>query len=263
MAVVDLVVVEDPVDPEAVNVFVDGSIGETAIRFMLDTGAGGCTVPLSDSTRDLNVTGRRQGSGASGIAVEADEVIVPQLRLGDFVIEDVAATRSLAESPLSALLGMAALGRYCCEFRFSNRELEFDGEVARGDWFDLPTHVGAQPIVPVRFESVVESACWDTGAALSVADVRFASEHPHLFEVVRTTRAIDSTGVEMRGQLCRMAACRVGGVSIGCSECALLDLSALNGSLERPISFVLGMPAILQADWTFDFPRRRWRVQRF
>ena len=58
-----------------------------------------------------------------------------------------------------------------------------------------------------------------------------------------------------------MAAFRVGGIAIESSACAIVDLGPLNAALGQPISFVLGMPAIVQADWSFDFPRRRWSVR--
>jgi hypothetical protein len=214
------------------------------------------------STENLTVTGVDSGVGLSGIQLGDDEVVVPQLRLGDLVIENVAATRSVAGSSLSPLLGMTALGRFRCEFRFTNRQLEFDGRTSLdGDWLELTTHVGAQPMVPVEFETVVVSACWDTGAGLSAVDANFAHSHPHLFEHVRSTRGIDSSGAEIPSQLCRMAACRVGGITIEPSVCAVIDFGPYNATVDHPISFVLGMPAIVQADWTFDFPQRRWRVR--
>jgi hypothetical protein len=58
-----------------------------------------------------------------------------------------------------------------------------------------------------------------------------------------------------------MAAFNVGGIAIDSSACALVDLGPLNAALEQPISIVLGMPAIVQADWSFDFPERRWSVR--
>ena len=253
----------DPVDAEAIDVWVDGLVGDAPVRFRLDTGAADCVVPLVDSTQWLTVTVINSGVGFSGTGLGDDEVVVPRLRLGDLVIEDVAATRSVAGSPLSPLLGMTALGRYRCEFRFSEHQLELDCRTSldTGDWFELTSHVGTQPMVPVDFETIVALACWDTGAGLSAIDVDFAHSHPHLFEHVRATRGVDASGVEIPSQLCRMAACRVGGIAIGPSACAIVDFGPLNATLKQPISFVLGMPAILQADWSFDFPKGRWNVR--
>ena len=216
MASVRLVLANDPVDAEAIDVWVDGLVGDDPVRFRLDTGAAHCIVPLLDATQKLTVTGVDSGVGLSGTGLGDDEVVVPRLRLGDLVIKDVAATRSVAGSPLSALLGMTALGRFRCEFRFSDHRLELDGRMSldTGDWFELTSRVGTQPMVPVEFEAFVALACWDTGAGLSAVDVDFAHSHPHLFEPVRATRGVDSSGVEIPSQLCRMAAFRVGGVQL-------------------------------------------------
>ena len=264
MATVSLVLADDPVDPEAIDVWVDGFVGDTPVRFRLDTGAARCAVPLLDSTQMLTVTGVDSAVGLSGTGLGDDEVVVPRLRLGDLLIEDVAATRSVAGSPLSPLLGMTALRRFRCEFRFSAHQLELDGRRSpdTGGWLELRSHVGAQPMVPVDFDTVDVLACWDTGAGLSAVDVDFAHSHPHLFEPVRATHGVDSSGVEMPSELCWMAPFRVGGIAIEPSACAIVDLGPLNAALEQPMSFVLGMPAIVQADWIFDFPHRRWSVRR-
>ncbi len=264
MATVRLRVANDPIDVEAIEVWVDGAIGDALVRFRLDTGAARCTVPMLPTTQALPVVGVDPAVGLSGTGLGDDEVVVPRLRMGDLVIDDVAATRLAAGSSPSPLLGMTALGRFRCDFRFGEQQLELDGRTARdeGDWFDLSSLVGAQPMVPVEFESFVASACWDTGAGLSAVDVGVARAHPHLFEPIRSARGVDSAGVEVPSELCRMAACRVGGIELYPSVCAVVDFGPLNAVIERPITFVLGMPAIVQADWTLDFPRHRWRVRR-
>jgi hypothetical protein len=264
VAIVRLELTNDAVDAEAIDAWVGGLVGDVPVRFRLDTGAACCVVPLVTSTQNLTVTGADSGVGLSGTGLADDKVVVPQLGLGDLVIEDVAATRSVAGSPLSPLLGMSALGRLRCEFRFSDRQLQLDAptDLETGNWFELTSHVRTQPMVPISFETALVSAIWDTGAGLSVVDVEFADSHPDLFEPVRETRGVDSSGIEIPSRLCRMAACRVGGISIEPSACAIVDFGPHNSTLDEPISFVLGMPAIVQADWRFDFPRRRWSVRR-
>jgi predicted aspartyl protease len=119
MGTVRLALVNDPIDPEAIDVWVDGFVGDAPVKFRLDSGAARCTVPLLDRTKMLTITGVDSAVGLSGTGLGDDEVVVPRLRLGDLVIDDVAATRLRAGSPLSPLLGMTALGRFLCDFRFS------------------------------------------------------------------------------------------------------------------------------------------------
>lgn len=264
MATVRLALVNDLVDPEAIDVWLDAVVGDAPVRFRLDTGAARCTVPLLDSTRTLMATGVDPAVGLSGSGLGDDEVVLPRLQVGGLVLEDVPATRLAAGSPLSPLLGMTALGRFLCDFEFSAAQLKLDDQTGAGrrEWFALTSHVGARPMVPVEFDGRVAPAAWDTGAGLSAVDVAFARANPHLFEPLRAARGVDSSGVEMPSQLCRMAACHIAQVAIAPSACAIVDFGPLNATLEQPISFVLGMPAIIQADWTFDFPRRRWTVRR-
>jgi hypothetical protein len=138
-------------------------------------------------------------------------------------------------------------------------------------WFDLTTHPGEQPTIPVCFDDVEVLAYWDTGAGLTAVDAEFARVHPHLFEPVRAAIGVDSSGVQMSTQIARMTSCRVGGIEFAPSACAFVDFGPLNAvreqraldenRVDQPVSFVLGMPAISQADWTFDFPARRWTLR--
>lgn len=57
MATVRLALLNDPVDPEAIDVWVDGFVGDAPVRFRLDSGAARCTVPLLDQTRTLTTSG--------------------------------------------------------------------------------------------------------------------------------------------------------------------------------------------------------------
>jgi hypothetical protein len=55
-----------------------------------------------------------------------------------------------------------------------------------------------------------------------------------------------------------MSALIVGGRPFRPHKAAIVDLSAANATLERPMDLVLGYPTYSQADWLFDFPARRW-----
>ena len=161
-------------------------------------GAARCTVPVLPSTADLPTHGTDNAIGLSGIGLADQKVLVPTIRLGSVTIGNVEATRLAAGSPLPPLLGMTALGRYVCEFRFRAGELTLvppdDGE-SDHDWAPLASHVGGQPVVPVTFDGVAAVACWDTGAGLTAVDADFAREHPGLVTPARAAVGVDSSGV--------------------------------------------------------------------
>ena len=64
MTVIPLHVMPDPVDPEAIDVWVDATIGDVPCRFRLDTGAGTCRVPTTEVTGELAARGTSPGVAA-------------------------------------------------------------------------------------------------------------------------------------------------------------------------------------------------------
>lgn len=274
MVVVDLEVEHDPVDPEAIDVWVRGHVGDEPCRFRLDTGAGTCRLPTNDATRTLPSSGTSTGVGASGLGLHEDEIRLPSLRLGELTITDVDATRMAPDSDAVPLLGMSALIRHRNHFRFTQGQLALDDSSSSGTdlWSPLTMHAAGQPTMSVRLGDIVVDGVWDTGAGVTAVDAAFADLHPELFEPIRAAIGIDSSGVEISSELSMMDACTIGGIAFPPSACALVDLSALNDHLRsrsieegrehRPMSFIIGMPLIHLADWSFDFPAGRWTVQR-
>ena len=53
MSIVRLDVQNDVVDPEAIDVWVEGHIAQEPVRFRLDTGAGTCRVGTGQATDHL------------------------------------------------------------------------------------------------------------------------------------------------------------------------------------------------------------------
>lgn len=276
MGLIDLDVQADVDDPDAMEVWVDGLVGAETVRFRLDTGARRCRVCSSAGTEQIPAIGIDRGVGASGVGLGEDEheIELPTLQIGDVTLTNVAATRTPQDATVQPLLGMSALGRFRCEFRFSTRQLHLtttDASSTEG-WAELGLLTTGQPAVPVDFGDVEVMACWDTGASLTAVDAEFALTHPHLFSHVGFSVGSDASGFEMPTQLARMASCRVGDVAFEPSMCAIVDLAPLNAFLSQqaiderrtidPFVFILGTPAMLQADWAFDFPARRWTLNR-
>lgn len=269
-----LVVENDPVDPEAIDVWVDGYVGDEPCRFRLDTGAGTCRVSTNDATKGLPSRGVSRGVAASGIGLSEDEIVVPLLRLGDHHLNDVEATRTPVDLDVAPLLGMSALGRHRCRFRFAAGELDLTGTAAFDSdrWFDLDLHTAGQPSMVVHFGDLAVNACWDTGAGLTAVDTGFARAHPELFTPLRASVGIDASGVEISSHIAIIGACSIGDVEFPETACALVDFSALNehlrlqaiedGDRYEPLLFVIGMPLIHLADWDFDFPAATWTLSR-
>jgi hypothetical protein len=274
VSIVRLELQTDPADPEAIDVWVDGHLGDEPCRFRLDTGAGTCRVPSTNATRGLLARGASRGVAASGVGLGEDEIMIPLLRLGDHRLLYVEATRTPIDIEAVPLLGMSALSRYRCRFRFTAGELELTASAASESdrWLALDLHAAGQPMMMVRFGDLAVNGCWDTGAGLTAFDIGFARAHPELFDPLRSSVGIDASGVEITSDIATMAACSIGDVEFPESACALVDLSALNEHLRmrsmeegrryEPMRCIVGMPLIQLAEWDFDFPAAKWTLTR-
>jgi len=253
----------DDDEPGAVVLYVDGLVGADPLRFLLDTGAATCSVPLTPTTQALHTVSADSGRGVGGATTGDDVVILPTLAFGGVTELAIRASRFTDHPHRRPLLGMNALSHHRCHFRFRDNALDIDDQLPElHSIHDLETSPGGQPMVTARFASQTALACWDTGASLSVVDARFAHAHPSLFHVGDATEGIDSTGASVPGTRARMAECIMGGTNFAASACVIVDLSPVNMDLDTPIAMILGTPLLRQANWYFDFPSAQWGVSR-
>lgn len=247
-------------DDGSARAWIDGAVGDDRVRFLLDTGASRCRVPYVDATAALTVHGTDEGVGAAGVSLGEDEVVLPALTIGERVIRDVPATRAAPGATTMPLLGMSALGRSTCEFRLADGIVELHDTPPDRAWLPFAGPPADQPMIEVDIGGVPVRACWDTGAGLSAFDVAFAAAHPELFERRGESVGFDSAGVALGVELAQVAAMRAGTAELAASGCVIVDFSPLNARAPVPLVAVLGLPVVLQADWWFDGPGRRWSV---
>lgn len=254
---------DDDLEPASVQLIADGTANGEPVRFTVDSGARTSTVPRVGAISALDVVGRSTGHGASGTSPGDEVVVIDELIIGDLTTTDVTASR--VDPARQSLLGMNVLGAHRCHFRFSADRLELDGPVELGGAdHELFRHVNGSPLVDIEFETesgtLKTQALWDTGASLTVIDAAFARAHPELIDAGDELSGFDSGGVAVSGSRAILAACRIGGQSFDSSVCVVIDLGALNATLESPLSIIIGMPLASSADWLFDFVDNRWRV---
>ena len=262
MREIPLSLVPEADDPHSVQVFADGSIGPAPVRFLVDTGARTCLVPLTPATQDLPSLKRSTGTGAANVSPGDDEVVVPEIRVGDLVAHDVAADRADLDAVRHPLLGMNALGQHCCMFRLAAGLIELDAcAPPASSVHTLDTDSLDTPFVTVTFDDLEIRACWDTGASRSAVDLGWAQRHPDLVVFGAPVTGHDSAGVELHVWEGTLAACSIGGVEFAASPCVVVDLGPLNSRFDQPIEVIIGVPIIRAAEWWFDFPNRQWAVQ--
>jgi hypothetical protein len=264
MADVQVFMEPDPDDPDCAVPVVRGTVAGRTYRFVLDTGAARTTMLADDYTAALPSLGADAGHGAFG-AVTDTLVTVTELSFGPLQAPSLDVARVDGARPGARnLLGMDLIGQYRCHFRLAAGVVDV-GPAVSGHVVvaDLPTDSRGHVYVDVRWagaQGVTGYACWDSGAGITIVHRGFWEAHRELFREIGTTEGTDASGTQMRTPLVQLAGAVIGQRSFGPHKAAVVDLSAANATLERPMDLVLGYPTLRQADWLFDFPAHKWAL---
>ncbi|SDS56742.1 Aspartyl protease [Friedmanniella luteola] len=260
---IPLVVLPDPEDESCLQAWTDVVADGVPLRLLLDTGTPRSAVPhvAPFATRARQTT--QGGRGAFAVAA-IEEVLVETdaVRTGDLVTPDLLVQLQPEGWRHPGLLGMDVLGSHRCDFHFDVPRIDLDGgEPPGAAWYPLATAPQSTPTVAVSWDQTSLDALWDTGAGATLVDQSWASRHSEIVSVrPETGRGTDVTGAEANHHWGTLATCRIGQATFAEQRCAVVDLSALNATLEQPVEVVLGLPLIVQASWAMDHPRRRWTV---
>lgn len=263
MAGFALIITPDPEDAEAAHIFVDGAIDGRPYRFLLDTGAARTCVQSDAYTSTFGSTGASTTSGVFAQASE-DLITLPTIELGPITKKNVPVARVAPAGPaLGNLIGMDLLQEVCCHVLFDEHRVVVNPPeeadiltTSQALYLDRVGH----PYVDVRFDDVIASAVWDTGAGITIADLSFISEHPAWFQPAGQSRGTDAAGFSMETPTFTMAAATIGGKVFPPHTVAGVDLSRVNARIDVPMNLILGYSTLRQANWWFDFPGRRWAV---
>lgn len=262
VAEIPMLVQVDPDDPDSLDIMVPGVIAGARRWFRLDTGAAVTDLVADEHLAALRPVRSHSSAGAFGQAATSDVVVVRDLVIGDLAIGELEVSRAPAGAGRQNLLGMDVLGRYCCRFRFDAGLLELTASPATGAGReltrDLTVDDRGHPYVPLRWESITASACFDSGGGITVVDQAFQARHPGLFTAAGQSVGTDSTGASFATPMFRLAGPAITGVRFPPIRVAVLDLAPVNRDLEFPMDVILGAPTISRANWLFDFPARRW-----
>ncbi len=263
MAGFDLKLVPDPDEPGAVEVYVSARVGDREYTFLLDTGAGRSSLVFDEYTATFPVTGQHASSGV--FAPHSEELItVPQIELGPITRRDFTLSRRSADDRTRRnLLGMDFLHDFGFHFSFSKNRVEVDPELeTEVALHELLLGKKFHPYIEVRFGERAARAVWDTGASITVVDQGLINLLPEHFQADGVSVGTDATGASMETPMYRMAGAVLGGHAFSSHRVAGVDLSPLKASTDTPMELILGYSTLSQADWFFDFPRRRWGITR-
>jgi hypothetical protein len=253
---IPMILQEDPDDPDSIGVLAAGSVGGHKLMFRLDTGAARTHVAAVGHLAEQVPARSARSAGVFGQIAAQPIVTAWDLTIGDLTIPELDVARVPADE--QNLLGMDVLGRYCCHFRFDAGVLDLGNSPGAGAELELTLDDRRHPYVELAWDGVTASACWDSGAGITVVDEAFRNRHPGLFVAAGSSTGTDPTGAIFSTPMFTMAGPAIGGVPFQAARVAVVDLEPMNRELQYPMDAILGAPAIRQANWVFDFPARRW-----
>ncbi|MFI5284341.1 MAG: retropepsin-like aspartic protease [Candidatus Dormibacterales bacterium] len=171
----------DPMEPEAGEVFVQGSVGDRGYRFLLDTGAAITRLVADDYISSFASVDYARSSGV--FAASTDELItVPSIKLGPLSRTCVTVARAPGGGRVTTnLVGMDILKDVRLHFDFRRCRLGIDppADVALGATFhDMSMDSRFHPYFALELGSAAAAGVWDSGASLTVVDSVFVERHP-------------------------------------------------------------------------------------
>lgn len=262
MSDLHLIIERDPDEAEAAEVCADGAVGGRPYRFLLDTGAARSSIIADDYTAAFEPVGTNHSSGV--FAPITDELItVPSLSIGPVARQHFTLARSAPGPGVRNLIGMDLLRDFCCHFFFDDARLAITSAAPLEHLYAFEPLLMDQrfhPYVAVVFGGVQASAVWDSGASLTVVDASFVTRHPAFFEAAGSSTGTDAAGTQAETPMFVMSGAVISGKAFPPHKVAAVDLSRLNAAVELPMDFILGYSTLSQANWLFDFPRRRWAL---
>lgn len=258
MSTIPLLVEDDVADPLARRCWLECDLGVTTQRLLLATGSA-----ITRLAPDQDFDGEPRTTAEVPASLHAPFRLAEGVGPGQVRIADVEVSGPLLawldDAPgRPGLLGADALAAHKVSLLFSRNELVLDVPAGGGFPLELESP-DSTPFVEVRAPGLHTRASFDTGAGRTVVDASFAAAHPEVFTPVGDPRVRDG---KLRATTARMPAFRVAGVQFEPTDVAVLDLSETNARRDWPLTLVLGLATIEQADWWFDFPHRAWTVWR-
>lgn len=260
-----LIIERDPVEGEAAEIYVDGTVGGKVYRFLLDTGAAISAVRRDAYTAAFASVGTNNSTGVFA-PITDDLITVPSLSVGPIAKQNFTLARAAAGPGVKNLIGMDLLKDFCCHFDFDAARVSVTSASApEGAYAFEPLLLDQRfhPYIAVSFGDTPASAVWDTGASLTVVDTGFISRQPAFFATAGTATGTDAGGNQVETPLFVMAGAVLGRRAFPAHKVAAVDLSHVNATIEVPMDLILGYSTLRQANWLFDFPRRCWALTRW
>lgn len=259
----NLIIKPDEDDIDAAEVYVDGIIDGRKYRFILDTGAAKTFVQFDEYTSKFNSIQKNNSSGVFA-DIKDDLITVPYIKLGPISKSDFILARSSQNySKIQNLIGMDLLKNFCLHFLFDENRVLVDSSKGINYYKNAQELILGEkfhPYIEVQFKELKATAVWDTGAGITVVNIKFIKKNPSFFEEIGKSKGTDSTGAKLETPMFTMQKIVIDNIEFPSHVVAGVDLSHINSTTEIPMDLILGYSTISKANWIFDFPNKKWAI---
>ncbi len=264
MNVIKLNIIHDEEDHECAGIFINATIDLNEYRFLLDTGAAISSIQDNESTSQYPIMNSHETGGTFSRKTQ-NSIIIPSFKLGSLIKTNVEFYRVVGEAERVNLIGMNILKDFELHFDFKSNILEVSNDSARFTKSGNEIIMGAKdhPYISVAFEEKSVLAIWDSGASITVVDNEFIRHHPNHFKLIGNSTGTDSGGETQQTPLYEMMGIIIDGHLFPTHHVAGVDLSFINSRTELKMSMILGYSTFSHADWRFNFPDKKWRIEKF
>lgn len=257
MLKIALDIVPDPDDDQCAMVQAIGFVNGLETRFMVDSGAARTQVVNSPGLHLGKAVATHSSNGVFGASTRAVHLI-DHLAVGDLSWQQIEVVVEEPGEHIMPLLGMDLLGQHALTFDFARAELRLDEHANADAAFPIWRGSGRHIYVEALLGETVANCVWDSGAGMTLVDETFWLANQEDFFELGTSEGIDATGATQNTGLYELRGLQLGARDFAPHHVAVVDLSHVNGTLERPMNFILGYPTLRQATWHFDLANLRW-----
>jgi predicted aspartyl protease len=257
----DLQIQFDDDSKETAEVYVVGKIQGEVCRFLLDTGCSRTSLNFDDFSSQFEKVGSEESSSIFG-KTQYDLIKIGRIEFGEIEENNVVLSRAKIGELDRKLLGMDILKKYRLHFSFHNRKVEINPHLSVNNLTtqELILDKGSIPHIKFEFGNSDVLAVWDTGASVTLVDIRFIEKHQTMFEKVGTEIVTDSTGFKVETPIYIVKPILLGNQEFSAHKVVGVNLSYVNANTEIPMGFVFGYSTLSKANWLFDFPQKKWAI---
>lgn len=246
---------------ESGKIFVPVDLDSKKLDFFLDTGATFTDLKDISLLRNPKVIGDHSFQSASGLKLNAKQVICERFSLGGLEQESKKLSILPEEFKHATTLGIEVFQKAHFSLLSDKKELTCNlKNIPLVNTFTLTKkgHIGVK--CKVREQSFL--GIWDTGAELTVISEELRKKCKNSFSNPRViSNGTDSTGAKVKLTLWDMECLEIRGEFFKNIKVLEMDFEPLKEYFPDKTEMIIGFNLIVKANWRFDMPSKTFDIE--